>query len=355
MFFDNLSDIMAIDSQNTMTGIKEFPSQLYSGWKIGKEINLALKTEIKAIIFVGVGEEVLAAEIAVTYASKYCRTQFFICNDYEIPVWAASEETLVVAVALQGDPEEVVSVIQQAIKQQCKLAVFTGRGSLLYSDSQELKYPSWIIEQETALPSKFGLALGLCLGLFENIGLIESQQVCINESIQKMNQLAQDVGCEIPAVKNFAKRMAGQMMNRINIIVASGVMRVVAKRMKTQLNRYAKAWSFMEVLPEFNHDAMAGIFFPEEISSKIFVIFIKSEFNHPRNELRSDLSKEALMVTGIGTDEIVARGDTLLTQLCTSLLFVDYIAYYLAIAYQVDPAHSETISEFEETIRNISL
>jgi glucose/mannose-6-phosphate isomerase len=62
------------------------------------------------------------------------------------------------------------------------------------------------------------------------------------------------------------------------------------------------------------------------------------------------MTKRAFMLQGIGTDFIDARGDTPLAHLWTTLLLGDYIAYYLAMAYQIDPTPVVALEEFKREL-----
>lgn len=72
---------------------------------------------------------------------------------------------------------------------------------------------------------------------------------------------------------------------------------------------------------------------------------------HERNILRSQVTREILMVEGFGTDVIEARGDTRLAQQWTALHFGDYTSYYLAMAYGVDPTPVDAIEDLKSKLR----
>jgi glucose/mannose-6-phosphate isomerase len=79
-------------------------------------------------------------------------------------------------------------------------------------------------------------------------------------------------------------------------------------------------------------------------------LFLRAPSDHPRNRLRSDLTRKAFMLEGMNTDYIDARGDTPLAHLWTAILFGDYMAYYLAMGYGVDPAPVHALTDFKEAL-----
>ena len=54
----------------------------------------------------------------------------------------------------------------------------------------------------------------------------------------------------------------------------------------------------------------------------------------------------------MNTDYIDARGNMPLAHIWTSILFGDYMAYYLAMGYGVDPAPITALTDFKETMAN---
>jgi len=73
------------------------------------------------------------------------------------------------------------------------------------------------------------------------------------------------------------------------------------------------------------------------------VVFLKSNLNDINIEKLVDLAKEELMCNGIGTDVYTTRGETFFSQVWNTILFGDYLAYYLSIAYECDPSKTLTI------------
>jgi len=56
------------------------------------------------------------------------------------------------------------------------------------------------------------------------------------------------------------------------------------------------------------------------------------------------------MLEGMNTDYIDARGNTLLAHMWTLILFGDYMSYYLAMGYGVDPTPIKALVEFKQAM-----
>jgi glucose/mannose-6-phosphate isomerase len=131
------------------------------------------------------------------------------------------------------------------------------------------------------------------------------------------------------------------------IVLGADFLEPVARRWKGQISEIAKAWSQFEALPEADHNTLAGVNNPANALRLTAVLVLRAQANHPRNRLRANLTKEILMLEGLGTDFVDAQGDSRLAQLWTLLHFGDYMAYYLAMAYGVDPTPVEAIESFK--------
>ena len=107
----------------------------------------------------------------------------------------------------------------------------------------------------------------------------------------------------------------------------------------------------MEVLPEADHNTLAGTMNPQEtLNAHSMTLFLRAPSDHPRNRLRSDLTRKAFMLEGMNTDHVDARGNTPLAHMWTLILFGDYMAYYLAMGYGVDPTPTRALTDFKEAM-----
>ena len=83
----------------------------------------------------------------------------------------------------------------------------------------------------------------------------------------------------------------------------------------------------------------------------MMVPFLRAPSDHPRNRLRSDLARKGLLLEGMNTDFIDALEDIPMAHIWTSLHYDDYVSYYLAMAYEVDPTPVGAIQELKDKMR----
>ena len=82
-------------------------------------------------------------------------------------------------------------------------------------------------------------------------------------------------------------------------VIGAGILSPVARRWKGQINELAKAWAQFEALPEADHNTLAGCVLPEEVIMKSMALFLRSPSDHPRNRLRSELTRKIFMLQGV--------------------------------------------------------
>jgi glucose/mannose-6-phosphate isomerase len=145
--------------------------------------------------------------------------------------------------------------------------------------------------------------------------------------------------------------MAGQLVGRWVNVYGAGHLAPVARRWKGQVNELAKAGAGFEVLPESDHNALAGLVNPE-ILARTMTLFLQALSDPPRTRLRFELTIQAFLTAGLNTDVYVAQGQSAMAQMWTALHFGDYLAYYLAMAYGMDPTPVEALEDFKAAMKS---
>jgi glucose/mannose-6-phosphate isomerase len=350
MILDDYRSFPQIDRQNMLSHIEELPDQLVKAWESGSKNRLPDSQKIEQVLITGMGGSAIGADLLSAYILDKCRTPVFVHRDYGIPAWARGAETLVVASSHSGNTEETLDAFDQAVQASCTcLAVATG--GKLAEAGRNADVPVWIFEHQGQPRAAVGYSFGLLLALFSRLNLIPDQSEEVERAVNAMRKQQETIGAESPLSRNPAKRLAGQMIGRYVSFFGSGILAPVARRWKTQVNELAKAWGQFEFLPEADHNTLASALHPEDLLSRTTTIFIQSASDHPRNNLRSQLTRKAFMLDGLSTDFVEAAGDTPLSNQWTALHFGDYAAYYLALLYGVDPTPVEALQSFKEEMK----
>jgi len=338
-----------LDPENMLGYIDALPDDLEKAWWLGHQLPLKAMAQPGAIIICGMGGSAIGGDLLASYVADRCPVPIIARRDYGLPAWAEGEQVLVVCSSHSGNTEETLEAFRAALERGCSLLALT-TGGKLRDLAVEHGTDCWIFEHEgqprTAIPYSFGLLLAL-LDRLSMVGLLDED---IADAVSVMRERRDAVGMESGPATNPAKRLAGQLMDRNIAVFAAGELEVIARRWKTQINELAKAWACFEGLPEMNHNTLAGLVFPESLFERTSAIFLRSKLDHPRNALRLQASMEYFLQAGIGTDAVWASGMSRLAQMWSLLQMGDYVSYYLALNYGVDPTPVDALSALKQRL-----
>ena len=350
MNLDDLAYFKKLDTLNMLAEIDGLPDQLQHAWDLGQTLPLPKFGDIRSIVIAGLGGSAIGADLVAAFVSSSIRVPIIVYRDYGLPAFAEGKHTLVVCSSHSGNTEETLDSFESALKNKCQvMAVCTG--GELAKRAVEKKVPVWRFDHGGQPRAAVGFSFGLLLSLFARLKLIPDPSKDLAEAISAMKKLQEQLRADVPATDNPAKRYAGQLVGRWVTVMGAGILAPVARRWKGQINEVAKAAANFEFLPEANHNTLAGTLNPAELlNTQTITLFLSSPSDHPRNKMRSKFTRQIFMVEGMNTDAVDARGESPLAHIWTLILFGDYMAYYLAMAYGVDPTPVEALVNFKKSM-----
>lgn len=347
MNLNDLDDFKRLDPENMLAHIDSLPDQLESAWKLGTSLPLPAWKSIRQVIIAGMGGSAIGGDLAAAYVEPDCRVPVVVQRCYDLPGWAGGSDTLLIASSHSGNTEETLSAFSQARSRGCRiLAICTG--GALAEQSRAAEVPLWFFQHQGQPRTAVGYSFALILAALTRMDLVPDPAAELEDALSVMRTQQESIRADVPDVRNSAKRMAGQLVNRWVAIAGAQHLAPVARRWKGQVSEVAKAWAQFEELPEMDHNSLAGTQQPAARLSNLAAIFLRAPSLHPRNLLRTNLTKQAFMLQGIGTDFIDAQGTSRLAHQWSLLHYGDYVSYYLAMAYGVDPTPIETIENFKQ-------
>ena len=351
MNLDDLKRFKQIDTLDMLAEIDGLPDQLQSAWELGQTYPLPDIQNPTGIVISGMGGSAIGADLVAAAVSSTCLVPVTVHRDYGLPAFARGKGTLMIGSSHSGNTEETLDSFETARKQDCTILVVTTGGEIARRAGQA-NLPVWTFRHGGQPRAAVGYSFGLLLALFARLKLIPDPAKELAGAIAAMKESQHQLRSDVPAAQNPAKRQAGQIMGRWVTVFGAGLMAPVARRIKCQINEIAKSAANFEYLPEANHNTLAGTLHPEEVMMPHTTnLFLRAPSDHPRNRKRLDLTKQAFMLEGLNTDFIDARGDSPLAHMWTTILFGDYMAYYLAMGYGVDPTPIQALVNFKEAMK----
>ncbi len=350
MNLDDLQAFQQTDPDNFLRHVEALPIQLEEAWRLGQSLPLPEGyLGVKHMVILGMGGSAIGGSLLEAYAAPSGRAGIAVLRGYDLPAHVAGPDYLVVGCSYSGNTEETLSAFEHSLSRGVRPLALT-TGGRLAALAHQAGAPAWTFDYASPPRAAIGFSFGLLLRLACRLGLLPDQAEELADAVSALRGQMQRIGAESPVARNPAKRMAGQLMDRYPVIFGADLLAPAARRWAGQVGEVAKAWAQWEELPEADHNAVVGTLFPENLIGKFMVLFLTAPSNHPRNLRRLALTRDLFMVHGFNTDVIEAVGGSRLAHLLTSLHFGDFTAYYLAMAYGVDPTPVPQIDELKRRL-----
>ncbi|MFC1901943.1 SIS domain-containing protein, partial [Chloroflexota bacterium] len=210
--------------------------------------------------------------------------------------------------------------------------------------AEEHGIPVFQIEYKAQPRAALGFSFLPTLGVLQKLGFLGDKSADVDESIQILEGLSAKIGAQSPQAANPAKKLAQRLYGCLPVVYGAGILAEAAHRWKTQINENSKAWAFYEVFPELNHNATVGFPLPPELTDRIRVVMLRAPSLNPRVRLRYEVTGELLDRAGVAHESVDSEGNSLLSQMMSLVMMGDYVSYYLAMLYRIDPSPVEVIN-----------
>jgi glucose/mannose-6-phosphate isomerase len=351
----NLDDITVHDKYDTagMRGqLHGFPRQCLMAWQQASAFSLPPDYgEIDKILILGMGGSAIGGGLLRSFAADLSRPLIFVNREYSLPPFV-DEKTLVITSSYSGNTEETLTAFKQALQRNCKKLAMTTGGSL-QKMAEAAGVPVFRIEHVSPPRAALGYGLLPLIAFLCQLGFLPDMEQLVRNSAAIIDKKLQSWGEDVLEEKNLAKALARQLRGRIVVIYGAGILSEVAHRWATQLNENSKAWAFHQSFPELNHNALVGYEFPAELARHISVVLLRSPNLHPRILMRYGITMEILQSRGISYHVAEDSAEDSLSCMLSMVFLGDWVSYYLAILYEIDPTPVRVIEGLKQKLGNI--
>jgi glucose/mannose-6-phosphate isomerase len=348
----NLDDIKIykqLNAENMRGHLHGLPQQCRTAWSKAIEFELPRDyANIDKVVVLGMGGSVIGGDLVRSLFSSKSKPIIFVNRDYDLPGFV-DDRTLVIASSYSGNTEETLSAFSQALKKKCPKLAMTTSGELK-AMAEDAGVPVFIIDYVAQPRAAVGYSFMSLIAFLQRLGFLEEETVEVKAMIQDLEKLLEELKETVPTGSNRAKQLAAKLHGKIAVIYGAGILSEVAHRWKTQINENSKAWAFYETFTELNHNAVVGYQFPQELASRIYVVMLRCPSLHPRILIRYQVTGELLEQSGIGHQTIDSRGKSELSQMMGLVYLGDWVSYYLAILYEIDPTPIKAIDYLKKRL-----
>ncbi len=348
----NLDDIKIytrIDPDGMLARIKELGMQCRQAWQSAMHFGLPEDyRKVNKVVVLGMGGSAIGGDLVRTLVQEEAKVPVIIHRDYGLPAYV-DDATLLIASSYSGNTEETLSAFEPALKTGAKKIAIT-TGGKLQQLAEKQNVPVFKIEYKAQPRAALGFSFIPTLGILQKLELIKDKSADVKETVDVLENMASRLDENSPAKSNPAKQIAQRLYGNLPVVFGAGIAAEAAHRWKTQLNENSKSWAFYEVFPELNHNATVGFPLPKELVAKIRVILLRSPTYNARVKLRYDVTSGLLKQAGVPFEFVDGEGASPLAQMCSLISLGDYVSYYLAVLYQVDPSPVKAINYLKEQL-----
>jgi len=341
----SLANIKKIDKSNMLSLLLDFPLQCRQAYDIAKVNQLLFeKKDFTKIVFAGLGGSAIGADMVRSYLYFESKIPISVCREYELPAYV-DNSTLVFISSYSGNTEETLSAYQQAKGKGATLILISSDGSLKdYATKDNLTF----IEIPRGLPPRCALGyLSITpLVLLNKLGVVEDIAPAIVEMVEVLEELKnRNLNPRIGQKDNIAKYIADKLFNKFAVIYSSSIhFDTAVTRLRSQLNENSKSLASTHVFPEMNHNEIVGWQNPKKLFKNFVVLMLRDKDMHRRVTARMDITSDILKDEGVSVLEIWSRGQNLLSRIFSLIYIGDFISFYLAILYGIDPTPVDRVT-----------
>ena len=321
--------------------LNRWPQKLEDGRELARDFYTRekgkLPTNIKSIGFVGMGGSGIAGRIVKTFLDRRSAIPSYIISSPAIPAYIDAS-SFVVVMSYSGNTWETVAALG-ALAERFIPTLVIAHGGRAAAIAEERNLP-FILMPESEMPrSALGEFLGILLGLFDRMGIMEGAR--------KIAEFHKQLELYLPKFNEkayFDKFLAfAQGHDAMHVWGVSGDSAAAAYRATTQLNENTKIQALFAPLPELNHNLLVGF----TGGSKAPVVLFSTQFLTPAMEGSLEGLAEVLQKRGVSLYKPPILGDTWEQQVFHIILWADFASAYLAKDAGIDMAPVKIIDELK--------
>ena len=327
----NISDLQIYDSKRMYQVYDNWPEIASNSFEAEQE--LIHFDNIDHIVFAGMGGSGAIGDIIAAILSK-SNIHVSLIKGYLLPK-TVNKNTLVIVTSVSGNTIESLTVLNSAMKMDCKLIAFSSGGILekICNENHILfrKIPFFHSPRTSLVNFTYSI-----LNILDLIFPIKKKE--INDSIIQLKNIKNQIDSNNLTDSNPAINLANWIKG-IPIIYYPYGLQSVAIRFKSALQENAKTHAIIEDVIETCHNGIVSW----EKPSIVQPILIRGEDDYIKTKERFEIIKEFFQKNDIDYKEIHSGKGNILTKIISLIYILDYTTIYKAVITKVDPSPVSSI------------
>lgn len=342
---DDVARMQAVDKRYMLRLINELPEQCETALGIARDFAIEPpENKPNGVFITGVGDSGLAADMAAAILADEAEVPVISDHGGRLPKHVG-ENSLVIVVDYTGKSQSALRNIHEAKQRGAHVICVTTGGKLLEAASNDeiktIKIPPGQLHR-----SAIGYLFVPLVVTVERLGLAEGQIEKLSHAIKLMKNARESLRFENPTSRNIAKQTAAALFGKLTAIYgAPGYRAAVASRWKSQIDANSKALAFTGAFPELALGDISGWEFANNRCGEFGIVILRDPSDKGEIAELMDASEEVLQQFNVIRIDI--RGATAMERSLYGVYMGDYVSYYLALLYEVNPSLTENVSLVE--------
>ena len=343
---DDMARVQSVDRRYMLRLINEMPEQCETALGMGRSLALEDLAEPPNVVLIsGGGNSGWGAVSAVAALSPVASGPILAGHSPHVPGYV-NEKSLVIAIDYPGNSETTLRAYREAKLRGATVICATTGGALGEAASED---GTKTIKMPGGQPARTALGYILLpvVSALERLGIAPGITEQFQSAIRLTKNVREMLRFEIPTARNLAKQIASALIGRVPVIYAAAGYRIpVANRWINQIGANAKSPAWVGMFP----GAIEGSICAWEDCGKSLreatLVFLRD----PRDsdtELADvmDVTRDTMVNNPVL--EVEMRGNTSAEKLLYGMYLGDYVSFYLALAYEVDPSVCDSVRTIE--------
>ena len=339
---DDLEQMQSVDRRNMLRLINELPEQYETAMGIARSFAAEpLSTKPNVVFISGVGDSGLAAEMAAAALAEETDVPIVTGHGGRSPE-CVGEDSLVFVVDYAGKSQLTLRSYKEARLRRARVICVTSGGGLLEAATKDNVKTIRIMPGQPARTAVGYLFAPLVVAI-ERLGLTAGAAEKLSSAVRLLKNVRETFRFESPTARNLAKQTAQFLCGKMVGVYGSGDYRTaVASRWKNLINANTKTLAFTGVYPDITESEISGWEMAERQCKEFAIVFLRDPADKSDVTDLVDVSTELL--DRFGLVQIEMRGGTTVEKMLYGTYLGDFVSYYLALLYGVDPTRTDNIA-----------
>lgn len=346
---DDVARMQSVDKRNMLRLITELPEQCETALGIARSFAIE-PPEVKpsGVFITGVGDSGLAADMAAAVLADSAEVPIVSDHGGRLPKHV-SDNSLVIVVDYSGNSESELRNLREARQRGAHVVCVTSGRKLLEAAVSEgistIRIPPGQPER-----SALGYLFVPLVVAVEKFGLASGQVEKLSHGIKLMKNVREGLRFENPTSRNVAKQIAHKLFGKLVVIYGAPRYRAaVASRWKRQIDANSKGLAFTGAFPDLALSDISGWEFVTNRSGEFGIVLLSDP--NDKGEMAKLMAASEEVLSEFGVVRVDLRGSTVVEKLLYGVYLGDYVSYYLALLYGVNPMVSENVSQVQSRVR----